>query len=137
MTTDVTEIINAISNALGIAYNEAINLYPSVVKMNIVYGIFSFLAGTIFFFFFYWLLWGNYKRISKRKKEKPLNDFDNDDNFTYADYADADICGVLVFIGAISAMIGVAACLLSGCNLINWIVAPDIMSIKWVVNLMK
>ena len=137
MTTDVTEIINAISNALGIAYNKAIDLYPSVVKMNIVSNIFSFLAGTIFCILAYWLLWENYKRISKRKKEKPLNDFDHDDNFTYADYADVDICGVLVFIGAISAMFGVTACLISGCNLINWIVAPDIMSIKWVVNLMK
>ena len=39
MTTDVTEIIAAISNALGIAYNKAIDLYPSVVKMNIVYNI--------------------------------------------------------------------------------------------------
>ena len=137
MTTNVTEIINAISNALGIAYNKAIDLYPSVVKMNIVYGIFSFLAGTIFCILAYWLLWENYKRISKRKKEKPLNDFDNDDNFTYADYADVDFCGVLVFIGAICAMIGVAACLMSACNLITWIIAPDIMSVQWVVDLMK
>ena len=36
MTTNVTEIINAISQALGIAYDKAMNLYPSVVKMNIV-----------------------------------------------------------------------------------------------------
>ena len=137
MTTDVTEIINAISNALGIVYNKAVDLYPSVVKMNIVFNLFSFLAGIIFCVLAYWLLWGNYKRISKRKKEKPFNDFDHDDNFTYADYADVDICGVWVFIGIFSATVGITACLISGCNLITWIMAPDIMSIKWVVNLMK
>ena len=131
MTTDVTEIINAISNALGIAYNKAIDLYPSVVKMNIVYNIFSFLAGIIFCVLAYWLLLGNYQRIANKiKKERHID-------FNYCDYANIDFCGVLVFIGAVCAMIGVATCLMSACDLITWIMAPDIMSIQWVVDLMK
>ena len=131
MTTDVTEIINAISNALGIAYNKAIDLYPSVVKMNIVYNIFSLLAGIIFCVLAYWFLYGNYKRVANKiKKERYID-------FNYCDYADIDFCGVLVCIGAVCAMIGVAVCLISVCDLITWIMAPDIMSIQWVIDLMK
>ena len=131
MTTDATEIINAISNALGIAYNKAIDLYPCVVKMNIVYNIFSFLAGIIFCVLAYWFLYGNYKRVANKiKKERHID-------FNYCDYANIYFCGVLVFIGAVCAMIGVAACLMSACDLITWIIAPDIMSVQWVVDLMK
>ena len=131
MTTDVTEIINAISNALGIAYNKAIDLYPSVVKMNIVYNIFSFLAGIIFCVLAYWFLYGNYKRVvHKIKQERHID-------FNYCDYVNIDFCGVLVFIGAVCTMIGIAVCLMSACDLITWIIAPDIMSVQWVVDLMK
>ena len=131
MTTDVTEIITAISNALGIAYNKAIDLYPSVVKMNIVYNISSFLAGIIFCVLAYWFLYGNYKRVAHKIKQERHIDFN------YCDYANIDFCGVLVFIGAVCAMIGVTACLMSACDLITWIIAPDIMSVQWVVDLMK
>ena len=131
MTTNVTEIINAISNALGIAYNKAVDLYPSVVKMNIVDNIFSFLAGIIFCVLAYWFLYGNYNRVANKiKKERHID-------FNYCDYANIDFCGVLVFIGAVCAMIGVTACLMSACDLITWIIAPDIMSVQWVVDLMK
>ena len=67
---------------------------------------------------------------NKIKKERHID-------FNYCDYANIDFCGVLVFIGAVCAMIGVAACLMSACDLITWIIAPDIMSVQWVVDLMK
>ena len=131
MTTNATEIINAISNALGIAYNKAIDLYPSVVKMNIVFYIFSFLGGTIFCALAYWFLYGYYKRIAHRFKKEHCTDFN------YWDYIDMNLYGGFAFFGVICAIIGVAACLMSAYHLITWIMVPDIMSIQWVVNLMK
>lgn len=123
MTTDVTEIINAISNALGIAYNKAIDLYPNVVKMNIVDEIFCFLGGLVLCFIAYNFLWKNFKKYSK------------ENNADFDEYA-YEHTGFVV-IGVVCAMIGVAACLMSACNLITWIIAPDIMSVQWVVDLMK
>ena len=131
MTTDVTEIINAISNALGIVYNKAVDLYPSVVKMNIAFYIFSFLGGIIFCALAYWFLCGYYKRIANRFKKEHHTDFN------YWDYIDMNLYGGLALFGVICAIIGVPVCFLSAYHLITWIVAPDIMSIQWVVNLMK
>ena len=122
MTTDVTEIINAISNALGIAYNKAIDLYPSVVKMNIVDEIFCFLGGLVLCFIAYNFLWKNYKKYSK------------ENNVEFDEYAYEHIS--FVVIGVICAVIGFFVACSSACSLIKWIVTPDIMSIRWVMNLM-
>ena len=56
MTTDVTEIINAISQALGIVYDKAVDLYPSVVKMNIVDNVLFLFAGIICYIIAYYIL---------------------------------------------------------------------------------
>lgn len=122
MTTDVTEIINAISNALGIAYNKAIDLYPSVVKMNIVDEIFCFLGGLVLCFITYNFLWKNFKKYSK------VN------NAEFGEYA-YEHSGFVV-IGVACAIIGFLVVCHASCSLIKWIVAPDIMSIRWVVDLM-
>ena len=122
MTTDVTEIINAISNALGIAYNKAIDLYPSVVKMNIVDEIFCFLGGLVLCFIAYNFLWKNFKKYSK------------ENNADFDEYA-YEHTGFVV-IGVACAIIGFLVVCSSVCSLINWIVAPDIMSIRWVMDLM-
>ena len=122
MTTDVTEIINAISNALGIAYNKAIDLYPSVVKMNIVAEIFCFLGGLVLCFIAYNFLWKNYKKYSK----------ENNADFSTYSY---EYTGFVV-IGVACAIIGFLVVCSASCALIQWIVAPDIMSIRWVVDLM-
>ena len=122
MTTDVTEIINAISNALGIAYNKAIDLYPSVVKMNIVAEIFCFLGGLVLCFIAYNFLWKNYKKYSK----------ENNADFSTYSY---EYTGFVV-IGVACAIIGFLVACSASCALIQWIVAPDIMSIRWVVDLM-
>ena len=122
MTTDVTEIINAISNALGIAYNKAIDLYPSVVKMNIVDEIFCFLGGLVLCFIAYNFLWKNFKKYSK------------ENNAEFGEYANEHTG--FVIIGAACAVIGFFVACSSACSLIKWIVTPDIMSIRWVMNLM-
>ena len=122
MTTDVTEIINAISNALGIAYNKAIDLYPSVIKMNIVAEIFCFLGGLVLCFIAYNFLWKNFKKYSK------------ENNAEFGEYA-YDHTGFVV-IGVACAIIGFLVACSASCALIQWIVAPDIMSIRWVVDLM-
>lgn len=122
MTTDVTEIINAISNALGIAYNKAIDLYPSVVKMNIVDEIFCFLGSLVLCFIAYNFLWKNFKKYSK------------ENNADFDEYA-YEHTGFVV-IGVVCAIIGFLVVCSSACSLIKWIVAPDIMSIRWVVDLM-
>ena len=122
MTTDVTEIINAISNALGIAYNKAIDLYPSVVKMNIVDEIFCFLGGLVLCFIAYNFLWKNYKKYSK----------ENNADFSTYSYEHTSF----VAIGVACAIIGFLVACSASCALIQWIVAPDIMSIRWVMDLM-
>ena len=122
MTTNITEIINAISQALGIAYNKAIDLYPSVVKMNIVAEIFCFLGGSVLCFIAYNFLWKNYKKYSKEN---------NTDFGTYS----YEHTGFVV-IGVACAIIGFLVACSASCALIQWIVAPDIMSIRWVVDLM-
>ena len=122
MTTDVTEIINAISNALGIAYNKAIDLYPSVVKMNIVDEIFCFLGGLVLCFIAYIFLWKIFKKYSK------------ENNADFGEYA-YEYSG-FVIIGSACAIIGFLVVCSSACSLIKWIVAPDIMSIRWVMDLM-
>ena len=130
MTTNVTEIINAISQALGIAYDKAVDLYPSVVKMNIADNVFGLLVGIIFCIIAYEFLWGFYKRWTK-KRIKELRCAD------YSYYSDIDKYGVLVIIGAFCAIIGFCFVTFSGCDLIKWIVAPDIMSIRWVADLIN
>ena len=122
MTTDVTEIINAISNALGIAYNKAIDLYPSVVKMNIVDEIFCILGSLVLCFIAYNFLWKIFKKYSK------------ENNADFGEYAYEHTR--LVVIGVACAIIGFLVVCSSVCSLIKWIVAPDIMSIRWVMNLM-
>ena len=122
MTTDVTEIINAISNALGIAYNKAIDLYPSVVKMNIVDEIFCFLGGLVLCFIAYIFLWKIFKKYSKENNA----DF-GEYVYEYTRFA---------VIGVVCAIIGFLVVCSSACSLIKWIVSPDIMSIRWVMNLM-
>ena len=122
MTTDVTEIINAISNALGIVYNKAVDLYPSVVKMNIVDEAFYFLGGLVFCFIAYNFLWRNFKKWVKENN----NDF-GDYAYEHTEF---------VVIGCVCAIIGFFIVYTAGCALIKWIVAPDIMSIRWVVDLM-
>ena len=122
MTTDVTEIINAISNALGIAYNKAIDLYPSVVKMNIIAEIFCFLGGLVLCFIAYNFVWKNYKKYSK------------ENNAEFGEYA-YEHTGFVV-IGVACAIIGFLVVCSSARSLIQWIVVPDIMSIRWVMNLM-
>ena len=122
MTTDVTEIINAISNALGIAYNKAIDLYPSVVKMNIVDEIFCFLGGLVLGFIAYNFLWENFKKYSK------------ENNAEFGEYANEH--SGFVVIGVACAIIGFLVVCHASCSLIKWIVTPDIMSIRWVVDLM-
>ena len=122
MTTDVTEIINAISNALGIAYNKAIDLYPSIVKMNIVDEVFFLLGGLVLCFIAYNFLWKNFKKYSK------VN------NAEFGEYANEH--SGFVVIGVACAIIGFLVVCHASCSLIKWIVAPDIMSIRWVVDLM-
>ena len=122
MTTNVTEIINAISSALGIVYNKAVDLYPSVVKMNIVAEIFCFLGGLVLCFIAYNFLWKNYKKYSK----------ENNADFSTYSYEHTGF----VVIGVACAIIGFLVACSASCALIQWIVAPDIMSIRWVMNLM-
>ena len=130
MATDVTEIINVISNALGIAYDKAMDLYPSVVKMNIVDNVFGLLKGIILYIVAYWLVWGIYKRLAKKYTKE-------DEYIDYSNYLDIDNYGAFVIIGTICAIISFYLIGFSGCNLIKWIVAPDIMSIRWVANLIN
>ena len=122
MTTDVTEIINAISNALGIAYNKAIDLYPSVVKMNIIDEIFYFLGGLVLCFIAYNFLWKNFKKYSK------------ENNAEFSEYA-YEHTGFAA-IGVICVIVGFVVVCSSACSLVKWIATPDIMSIRWVINLM-
>ena len=130
MTTNITEIINAISQALGIAYDKAMDLYPSVVKMNIVDNVFGLLVGIILCIAAYVFLWWLYKRWAKKRMEEH--------RYTdYSIYNHIDECGILVIVGAFCAVIGFCFISFSGCDLIKWIVAPDIMSIRWVTNLIN
>ena len=128
MTTDVTEIINAISNALGIVYDKAIDLYPSVVKMNIVDNVFGLICGVFLCFIGYHLLYKSYKKWAKENK-------DSCRGVSYDIYA--GLHSGFIVVGFFASLIGL--CMTFSCinNLVQWIVAPDIKSIIWVQNLFK
>ena len=129
MTTNITEIINAISQALGIAYNKAVDLYPSVVKMNIVENTLGLMFGIIFSAIGYYCLWGHYKKWANKRRE---------DDWACTNYEEyLDTYGPLFIIGMFCALIGIPCVCFTGSNLIEWIVAPEIKSIMWVQNLFK
>ena len=128
MTTNVTEIINAISQALGIVYDKAIDLYPSVVKMNIVDNVFGLICGVFLCFIGYHLLYKSYKKWAKENK-------DSCRGVSYDIYA--GLYGGFVVVGFFASLIGLYMTFSCINNLVQWIVAPDIKSIIWVQNLFK
>ena len=128
MTTDVTEIINAISNALGIVYNKAVDLYPSVVKMNIVDNVFGLICGVFLCCIGYHLLYRSYKKWAKENK-------DSCRGVNYDIYA--GLYSGFVVVGFFASLIGLCMAFSYINDLVQWIVAPDIKSIIWVQNLFK
>ena len=128
MTTDVTEIINAISNALGIVYDKAVDLYPSVVKMNIVDDVFGLICGVFLCCIGYHLLCRCYKKWVKENK-------DSCRGVSYDIYA--GLHSGFVVIGFFASLIGLFMTFSCINDLAQWIVAPDIKSIIWVQNLFK
>ena len=131
MTTNVTEIINAISQALGIVYDKAVDLYPSVVKMNIVDNVLFLFAGIICYIIAYYILCRTYQNwVKKREKENK-----NPDYTTYSYYCEEYI--PIVIVGFVCLGLGTFSVFHFGGNLIKWIIIPDIMSIQWVVNLIN
>ena len=128
MTTNVTEIINAISQALGIVYDKAIDLYPSVVKMNIVDDVFGLICGVFLCCIGYHLLCRCYKKWAKENK-------DSCRGVSYDIYA--GLHSGFVVVGFFASLIGLCMTFCSINDLVQWIVAPDIKSIIWVQNLFK
>lgn len=128
MTTNVTEIINAISQALGIVYDKAVDLYPSVVKMNIVDNVFSLICGVFLCCIGYHLLYRSYKKWAKENK-------DSCRGVSYDIYA--GLYSGFVVVGFFASLIGLFMTFISINELVQWIVAPDIKSIMWVQNLFK
>ena len=128
MTTNITEIINAISQALGIVYDKAIDLYPSVVKMNIVDNVFGLICGVFLCFIGYHLLYRSYKKWAKENK-------DSCRGVSYDIYA--GLHSGFVVVGFFASLIGLYMTFSCINNLVQWIVAPDIKSIIWVQNLFK
>ena len=90
--------------------------------MNIVDEVFFLLGGLVLCFIAYNFLWKNFKKYSK------------ENNKDFGDYA-YEHSGFIV-IGGACAVIGFLIVCSAGCSLVKWIVAPDIMSIRWVMNLM-
>ena len=128
MTTNATEIINAISQALGIVYDKAIDLYPSVVKMNMVDDVFSLICGVFLCCVGYHLLYRSYKKWAEANKNSYRG-------VSYDIYA--GLHSGFVVVGFFASLIGLFMTFSCINDLVQWIVSPDIKSIIWVQNLFK
>lgn len=126
-STDVMEIINDICDKIGIVYDKAIGLVPYIIKYNIASDV-ATLFVTIIVAFIGWRLWRKGDTLTREDMKR------HDDN-DWGYYAD-DHLGWLIG-GSIALFFGVLVTFIVGVDLIQWIFAPEISSLKWAMHLIK
>ena len=119
------EIINAICDKIGIAYDKALGLVPYIVQYNITHDLIILIIALAFILTGA-LLWRRGDKLTREDMKR-----DNSNYWSY--YADNHlgwlVCGGCALItGALLALIHVA-------DLVHWIAAPEISTLKWALRL--
>ena len=120
------EIINAICDKIGIAYDKALGLVPYIVRYNIASGLTSIFIAAVIAVVSAFLI------HMAQKKAAEYNEQHKNDvypiNREWFDY--------------VGGMIGVPGLVIAGIlllifsnSLIKWIVAPEISALQWAVRL--
>lgn len=126
MTSETAmEIINAICDKIGIVYDKALGLVPYIVQYNVAHDV-TLLVIALAFILTGALLWRKGDKLTREDMKR----FDSN-NWSY--YADNHLgwlfCGGCALItGALLALIHVA-------DLVHWIAAPEISTLKWALGL--
>ena len=120
------EIINAICDKIGIVYDKAVGLVPYIVRYNITYDVTLLVIGLAFILTGA-LLWRKGDKLTREDMKR-----DNSNYWSF--YADNHlgwlVCGGCALItGALLALIHVA-------DLVHWIAAPEISTLKWALRLL-
>ena len=126
MTSETTmEIINAICDKIGIVYDKAVGLVPYIVQYNITHDLIILIIALAFILTGA-LLWRKGDKLTREDMK-----WNDSSNWRY--YADNHlgwlVCGGCALItGALLALIHVA-------DLVHWIAAPEISTLKWALRL--
>ena len=123
--TDTMTIINAICDKIGIVYDKALGLVPYIVQYNVAHDV-TLLVIALAFILTGALLWRKGDKLTREDMKR-----DNSNYWSY--YADNHlgwlVCGGCALItGALLALIHVA-------DLVHWIAAPEISTLKWALGL--
>lgn len=124
--TDAMEIINAICDKIGIVYDKAIGLVPYIVRYNIASDVATIFVMLIVAFIG-WRMWHKGNTLTREDMKR--------NNQSWSWCAD-DHLGWLLG-GVIALFVGVLVTFIVGVDLIQWIFAPEISSLKWAMELVK
>ena len=122
MTSETAmEIINAICDKIGIVYDKALGLVPYIVQYNVAHDV-TLLVIALAFILTGALLWRKGDKLTRE-------DMKQADSSNWSYYADNHlgwlVCGVCALTaGALLVLIHVA-------DLVRWIAAPEISTLKW------
>ena len=126
MTSETAiEIINAICDKIGIVYDKAVGLVPYIVQYNVAHDLIILIIGLAFILTGA-LLWRKGDKLTREDMKR-----DNDHNWSY--YADNHL-GWFIF-GGSALTIGALLALIHVADLIHWIAAPEISTLKWALRL--
>ena len=126
MTSETAmEIINAICDKIGIVYDKALGLVPYIVQYNVAHDV-TLLVIALAFILTGALLWRKGDKLTRE-------DMKQVDSSNWSYYADNHlgwlVCGgCALTAGALLALIHVA-------DLVHWIAAPEISTLKWALRL--
>ena len=126
MTSETAmEIINAICDKIGIVYDKALGLVPYIVQYNVAHDVTLLVIGLAFILTGA-LLWRKGDKLTREDMKR----FDSNNWSYYADnYLGWLVCGGCALItGALLALIHVT-------DLVHWIIAPEISTLKWALRL--
>lgn len=126
MTSETAmEIINAICDKIGIVYDKALSLVPYIVQYNVAHDV-TLLVIALAFILTGALLWRKGDKLTREDMKQV-----DSSNWSYGacDHLEWFIFGgSALTIGAILTLIHVA-------DLVHWIVAPEISTLKWALRL--
>ena len=124
-STDAIEIINAICDKIGIVYDKALGLVPYIVQYNVAHDVTMLIIGLAFILTGA-LLWRKGDKLTREDMKR--NDCSNWGYYA-EDHLGWFLCGgCALTIGAILALVHVT-------DLVHWIAAPEISTLKWALRL--
>ena len=126
MTSETAmEIINAICDKIGIVYDKALGLVPYIVQYNVAHDV-TLLVIALAFILTGALLWRKGDKLTREDMKWYNSNYWN----CYADnHLGWLVCGVCALTaGALLVLIHVA-------DLVRWIAAPEISTLKWALRL--